>query len=286
MVAARASGAKTYFYCRVSTGDQHAEAQLPDLGAWAERNGLDVPEDDKWVPRHVARLEKTVWIADSFTGKTMQRPGMDKLMEDLFAGKVSRVVVWRLDRLGRFASGLTRLFEELKKQRASLISIREGFDLATPEGHMMAVMMAGVSQFELEVRVQRQRAGIEYARVKQKRARELAAAGVSPERIAGELGVKVERIQKMIAARPGSLYWSGGGGKTIVAGSRVAGLIRKGLTIAEVCGALGISVPTYWRRVRDLGGLKKIRGENDSTAKPPAEQQDPQGSTHNSAPAE
>jgi DNA invertase Pin-like site-specific DNA recombinase len=41
------------------------------------------------------------WFKDKFTGRTMNRPGMDQLMEQLRSGRLERIVVWRLDRLGR-----------------------------------------------------------------------------------------------------------------------------------------------------------------------------------------
>jgi DNA invertase Pin-like site-specific DNA recombinase len=44
----------------------------------------------------------------------MDRPGWNRLEADMIAGKVAKIVVWRLDRLGRTAAGLTALFEELQ----------------------------------------------------------------------------------------------------------------------------------------------------------------------------
>ena len=54
--------------------------------------------------------KRLVYITEA-TGKTMERPGWRRLEADIDAGKVATVVVWRLDRLGRTASGLTALFE-------------------------------------------------------------------------------------------------------------------------------------------------------------------------------
>jgi DNA invertase Pin-like site-specific DNA recombinase len=44
---------------------------------------------------------------------TMDRPGFRKLLAGVAAGKVARIVVWRIDRPGRTAKGLTALFEDL-----------------------------------------------------------------------------------------------------------------------------------------------------------------------------
>jgi DNA invertase Pin-like site-specific DNA recombinase len=73
-------------------------------------------------------------------------------------------VVWRLDRLGRTVSGLARLFEELQARKVGLVSLRDGLDLHTAAGRLMAHVLASVAAYELEVKSERQRAGIEAAR--------------------------------------------------------------------------------------------------------------------------
>jgi DNA invertase Pin-like site-specific DNA recombinase len=79
------------------------------------------------------------------------------------------VVVWRLDRLGRTAKGLLELLDELQRLGVGFVSLREGIDLNTPAGRLMLVVLAGVSQYETEVRKERQLAGIEKAKESGKR---------------------------------------------------------------------------------------------------------------------
>lgn len=136
-------------YVRVSSKTQDAASQMPDLKRWA--GGQDKP---------------VAWYNDKFTGKTMDRPGWNKLEGNLRAGKVSAVVVWRLDRLGRTAKGLTALFDELIQRKVNLISLRDGIDLGTAAGRLMANVMASVAQFETELRAERVLAGQAVAREK------------------------------------------------------------------------------------------------------------------------
>jgi DNA invertase Pin-like site-specific DNA recombinase len=75
---------------------------------------------------------------DQFTGTTMGRPGMLKLMSDLQKGDIDTIVCWRLDRLGRTAAGLTALFEDLKQHKCNLISLKDNLDLSTPAGRLNA----------------------------------------------------------------------------------------------------------------------------------------------------
>jgi hypothetical protein len=78
-------------YVRVSSRRQDTRSQEPDLHRWVEAYA-DAP---------------VKWYRDKLTGKTMDRPDWRRLEADMVAGKVSKIVVWRLDRLGRTAAGLT-----------------------------------------------------------------------------------------------------------------------------------------------------------------------------------
>lgn len=96
----------------------------------------------------------------------MDRPGWNKLHADIRLGKVKTVVIWRLDRLGRTTSGLTALFDELIRLGVNLVSLKDGLDLSTPAGRLMANVLASVAQYETEVRGERIAAGQEVARAK------------------------------------------------------------------------------------------------------------------------
>ena len=139
-------------YLRVSSKNQDTRSQEPDLRRWA--NAQDKP---------------VKWYCDKFTGKTMDRPGWGRLEADIRAGKVATIVCWRLDRLGRTAKGLTALFQTVQDRHVGLVSIREGLDLSTPAGRLMAHVLASVAQYETEVRGKRVRAGQAAARAAGKR---------------------------------------------------------------------------------------------------------------------
>ena len=139
-------------YVRVSSLGQNMDSQLTDLQAWA-----------------ASQSQPVSWYSDKATGKSMARPGMDRLLADLRAGRLKAVVCWRLDRLGRTASGLTALVEELTSRGVNLVSLRDGIDLSTAAGRLMANVLASVAAFETEVRAERQAAGIAAAKAAGKR---------------------------------------------------------------------------------------------------------------------
>lgn len=138
-------------YVRVSSKKQDQRSQMPDLETWA--NG---------------QTGSVKWYEDQFSGKTMERPCWQKLETAMRSGKVSQIVVWRLDRLGRTASGLTALFDDLRHRKVNLISLKDGLDLSTPAGRLMANVLASVAQYDNEVRAERVRAGQAVARAKGK----------------------------------------------------------------------------------------------------------------------
>ena len=141
-------------YVRVSSRKQDHRSQKPDLKRWVGA---------------FADGQQVKWYRDKATGKTMERPGWKRLESNMRDGKVSRIVVWRLDRLGRTASGLTALFDDLRNRKVGLVSIKDSLDLQTAAGRLMANVLASVAAYETEVRAERVVAGQAAARATGKR---------------------------------------------------------------------------------------------------------------------
>jgi DNA invertase Pin-like site-specific DNA recombinase len=188
----------TALYVRVSSRTQGEESQLPELKRYA--NGVEGP---------------VVWYRDTFTGTTMERPEWRKLERAIAAGEVLRVVVWRLDRFGRTAKGLTALFADLVERQVGMVSMREGIDLSTPAGRMMANVIASVAQYETEVRSERQTAGIAAAKDR----------GVKFGRPPGEGGVPGKRV-KVTPEQEEQIRSLKASGRAVAAIARATGLSR------------------------------------------------------------
>jgi len=131
-------------YMRVSSRQQDTKSQEPDLKRWVDAYADGVP---------------VKWYQDKFTGKTMDRPGWKRLEADMIAGNVTKIVVWRLDRLGRTAAGLTALFEDIQRRHVGFEALKDKVDLSTAAGRLMANVLASVAAYENEVRSERIRAG-------------------------------------------------------------------------------------------------------------------------------
>lgn len=138
-------------YVRVSSKSQDHRSQLPDLERWAQ-----------------TQVAPVKWYRDKASGKSMDRTEWKTLEDAMRVGKVIQIVVWRLDRLGRTASGLTALFDDLQQRKVNLVSLKDGLDLSTPAGRLMANVLASVAQYDNEVRAERVIAGQAVARAKGK----------------------------------------------------------------------------------------------------------------------
>jgi len=134
-------------YSRVSSHSQDHRSQEAELKRWVEAQDCPV-----------------TFYRDKATGTNFDRPGFQRLMKDIHEGKVSKVVVWRLDRLGRTVRELLNLFHELEALKVGFLSLRDAIDLSTPTGRLMLVVLAGVAAFETEVRRERAQAGIDSCR--------------------------------------------------------------------------------------------------------------------------
>lgn len=141
-------------YARVSSTGQDTASQGPDLDAWVEQHAGD---------------REVVWYRDTFTGTTLARPGFEAMERNIRAGLVDRIVVWRLDRLGRTAVQTLSFLAQLEEAGVQLISIRDGFDARSATGRLLRTILAGFAEYEREVISERIRAGISAAKARGKR---------------------------------------------------------------------------------------------------------------------
>ncbi len=129
-------------YVRVSSTSQTTRSQIPDLKRWVK-----------------AQDHKVKIYTEKKTGRTMDRPAWNRLQQAMDNRQISKLVVWRLDRLGRTAAGLTALFDYLIERKIGFVSVKDGIDLSTAAGRLMGNVIASIAQYENEVRGERVRAG-------------------------------------------------------------------------------------------------------------------------------
>lgn len=127
-------------YARVSTEDQHLDAQIEALkAAGAER----------------------IW-SEKVSGAKVQRPKLMAMLEQLRDGDV--VTVTKYDRLSRSLQDLLTIVESIQKKGAGFRSLAEDIDTTTSAGRLVFHVFASIAQFERERISERTKEGLASAR--------------------------------------------------------------------------------------------------------------------------
>ena len=71
-----------------------------------------------------------------FSGATMDRPALKRLLEDITAGRVDTVVVYKIDRLTRSLADFAKIVEILDARGASFVSVTQQFNTTTSMGRL------------------------------------------------------------------------------------------------------------------------------------------------------
>ena len=85
------------------------------------------------------------------SGGTMERPALKWLLEDIQAGKVQIVVVYKVDRLTRSLSDFAKIVDVLDAHNASFVSVTQQFNTTTSMGRLTLNMLLSFAQFEREI---------------------------------------------------------------------------------------------------------------------------------------
>jgi len=99
--------------------------------------------------------EIKVYVDKGFSGKNTNRPDFEKMMSDMRREKVSKVVVYKLDRISRSTLDFAQIIETFKKLDVDFISTQEKFDTSTPMGNAMLSIIMVFAQLERETIQQR-----------------------------------------------------------------------------------------------------------------------------------
>src|SRR5712672_473593 len=86
-----------------------------------------------------------------FSGATMDRPALQRLIADLTAGRVDTVVVYKIDRLTRSLADFAKIVEILDAKGASFVSVTQQFNTATSMGRLTLNVLLSFAQFEREL---------------------------------------------------------------------------------------------------------------------------------------
>jgi site-specific DNA recombinase len=151
-------------YARVSTAERLEQ----------EFNSLDAQREagEAFIKSQAA--EGWVCLPDryedgGFTGANMERPALQRLLEDCAAGKVQAVVAYKVDRLSRSLLDFAKMMETFDRHKVAFVSVTQQFNTATSMGRLILNVLLSFAQFERELISERTRDKLAAARRKGKR---------------------------------------------------------------------------------------------------------------------
>ena len=101
-----------------------------------------------------------------FSGGNMDRPGLQRLLGEVDAGRVDIVVVYKVDRLTRSLADFAKIVERLDAAGVSFVSVTQAFNTTTSMGRLTLNVLLSFAQFEREVTGERIRDKIAASKVK------------------------------------------------------------------------------------------------------------------------
>jgi DNA invertase Pin-like site-specific DNA recombinase len=147
---------KVALYCRVSTNDQHNLRQINDLS--------DLVKSQGWV------IEEIITEYISGAKQNIEREGINQVLQLAAAGKIDKVVVTEISRLGRKVSQVIEIIEKMADYNVSIYIQNIGMETLLPNGKEnimfkpILVTLAGFAEMERELLRERIISGMKTAK--------------------------------------------------------------------------------------------------------------------------
>jgi len=142
-------------------------------GLEQEFNSLDAQREacEQYVASHGHlgwRLVPERYDDGGFTGANLERPGFQRLLEDMDAGKLDIVVVYKVDRLSRSLLDFSRVMERFGRADVAFVSVTQNFSTVDAMGRLTLNMLMSFAEFEREMIAERTRDKVAASRRKGK----------------------------------------------------------------------------------------------------------------------
>jgi site-specific DNA recombinase len=97
------------------------------------------------------KLVKTAYDDGGLSGGNMERPALQRLLEDIRHGLIDVVVVYKVDRLTRSLADFAKMVEVFDAQGVSFVAVTQQFNTTTSMGRLTLNVLLSFAQFEREV---------------------------------------------------------------------------------------------------------------------------------------
>jgi site-specific DNA recombinase len=127
-----------------------------DEGLEMEFNSLDAQREA--CEAYVASQKAEGWLLvpdryddGGYSGGTLQRPALQRLLADIEAKRIDVVVVYKIDRLSRALMDFARLVEVFDRNSVTFLSVTQSFNTTTSMGRLTLNILLSFAQFEREL---------------------------------------------------------------------------------------------------------------------------------------
>src|SRR5665213_1978907 len=93
----------------------------------------------------------TAYDDGGISGGTMDRPGLQRLLDDVDAGRIDVIVVYKVDRLTRSLMDFSKIVERLDAGSVSFVAVTQQFNTTSSMGRLTLNILLSFAQFEREV---------------------------------------------------------------------------------------------------------------------------------------
>ena len=169
-------------YTRKST-DERLDMEFNTLDAQREscEAYITSQKSEGWV------VSKEKYDDGGFSGGSLERPALKRLLDDIRTGKVHIVVVYKIDRLTRSLMDFAKLVQVFDEHGTTFVSVTQSFNTTTSMGRLTLNVLLSFAQFEREVSGERIR-----DKIAASKARGMWMGGVPP------VGYKIEHRQLVV----------------------------------------------------------------------------------------
>ena len=88
------------------------------------------------------------FIDNGFSGGNVNRDGFQDMMSNVKKGKITKIIVYRLDRISRSLADFVDILSALKQNNVKFVSSQESFDTSSPYGELIVKLLMVFAEFE------------------------------------------------------------------------------------------------------------------------------------------
>ena len=135
---------KCFIYARVST-DEQAAGQYSSIDSQIDicKHYIEIQKEKDWKFIHA-------YTDPGFSGKDLERPGIQNLISDIKTGKVDVAIVYKIERLVRSIKDFYSLWDLFEAHNVTFVSATQQFDTSNAMGKLMLNILLSFAQFERE----------------------------------------------------------------------------------------------------------------------------------------